>query len=347
MKKLFALLLVAVMCFSLGACDGEVQTTQQTNDKFTITEDSVCSVFVKINPEFEIYLNENGKITIVEYLNEDAEKAFANVDVKSDDFEIGFRKLLDTAYESGYMNGNSVHITWTIYKSSNTDIDESIIVDGFAKVTEEFSNNTGIGFSVSAEDTVIVENANGGNTDKREQQQVSQGEEQDNLDERFTEYERDANGNIIRTLEGVRGDGGLECFYDSDGNVIREVIETPDMCEERLYTGGILASINVDFTNGSYHKLTYYTNGQIATEKYENAESVDRYEHHYDESGNFTYSYAVDTEGNSTETTYHKNGKEASIIHSFSDGGYVEERYYESEIMSYSYQLNTDKTYIE
>lgn len=351
MKKLIALFLAAILCFSLGACGGEAQTdgnvTQQPNDRFTITEDSVCSVLIKINPEFEIYLNENGKITIVEYLNADAEKAFSNVDVKSDDFEIGFRKLLDAAYENGYMNGNSVQITWTMYKSSNTDMDESSIVDGFAKVTEEFSNNTGIGFAVSAEGIVIVESTNGGKTEEQEQQQVSQEEEQVNLDERFTEYERDAHGNIIRTLEGVRGKDSLECFYDSDGNLTRELIETPDMREERLYKNGVLASSNVDYSDGSNRQTTFYANGQIATEKDETAEGVRYYERHYDESGNFTYSYDVAENGGSVETIYHENGNVASAVHHLFTGEYIEERYYEDGTMSYFHQIRADQTYME
>ena len=82
--------------------------------------------------------------------------------------------------------------------------------------------------------------------DTQPQQTADQGQvQEDPTDDRFTEVERDSQGNVIRTLEGERGNGGIERFYDSNGTLLKE---------------------EVVFSNGQHDERTFYANGSVQRE---------------------------------------------------------------------------------
>ena len=327
MKKMIVWIVIFMLAFSLGGCgdDGEMEE-QQTEEKFVDTEGSVYSILVKINPEFEIFVNENSIITAVKCLNEDAKKALAKMDVTNEAFEVGFRKLLDTVYENGYMNENGTQISVAMYRAAVTDMDESILVDGFYKVIDEFCDDTKIGLGVEMGDTVIVGSANAETVvqqnEQQNEQQVAQEEVSENDDEQFTEVERDEAGNLIRTLEGERGNGGIESFY----------------------INGVLNSSKVENADGSYTQYTYHVNGQIATEKHKSADGH-MAEFSYDEKGNCLYSKIVEVDGNIFETTYDSNGNVTSEV--IESNGTHEERYYADGVLTLAKTKTSEGIYIE
>lgn len=155
MKKLTALLLAMMMTLSLVACGSEVPMSSNgaspDGEKNPAPTNSVCSVWVKTNPEFLLYLDENGSIVELTSLNEDAKTAFEGVDVVNADFETGLRILLDTAYDAGYINGNELAIQWNI-SSSSAEFDEGVILEGFSNVTEAFAKEKNLDYSVGMED---------------------------------------------------------------------------------------------------------------------------------------------------------------------------------------------------
>lgn len=56
-------------------------------------------------------MNDECFIVQINYLNEDAQQAFSDVNVLSDPFDEGVLKLLNTLYSKGYIKDNSVRIT--------------------------------------------------------------------------------------------------------------------------------------------------------------------------------------------------------------------------------------------
>ena len=314
MKKVMALLLAAVMLLSLVAC-GQTSGSggAQTGDSFTAPEGSVCSVWVQINPEFELYINENAIITALVCLNKDAEKAFKGVDVTGTEFERGFRLLLDAVYENGFVSGGEVQITWGVSRLTNVAFDDAVIVDGFARATESFSNENNLGLSASMK----AMDADRPEAEEEEQQEEPTPpliEEENPFGPDVEILERDADGNIILTRE-----------YDSAGS---EIITTYD-------AEGRVVSVTSTRADGSVveMKRTYYSGGTIKTEEI-NDDAHDIYElWTYSEDGK---SRTADA-GTYTKTeTFHENGRLASYACQAKPGYDLGDRTYEE----YTYDEN-------
>lgn len=155
MKKIAALLLAVVMLLGLAACGNETLSGNNGDRKgeemVPIPPSSICSVWIKINPEFLLYLDENNSIAGMSCLNEDAEKAFEGVDVTNVDFENGLHILLDAVYDAGYISGNELVIQWDISAASAVEFDKSDILEVFSGVTEAFADEKELDPSVSME----------------------------------------------------------------------------------------------------------------------------------------------------------------------------------------------------
>lgn len=97
LKRIIHILLAVSVCISIVACS-ETPTNGDGTQQSTV-HDAVCSVMIKINPQFEVVLNDECCIVQINYLNEDAQQAFSDVNVLSDPFDEGVLKLLNTVFQ--------------------------------------------------------------------------------------------------------------------------------------------------------------------------------------------------------------------------------------------------------
>ena len=286
-KKIICLLLSLILALSCMACgtgtnsgtetenqtETQIETETQVEDftgKLDFAENCMFSIHVKINPEYEIFVDDAGIIFEVEFINDDAKTLFAGMDLLGIPFADGFRQLLDRVYESDRLHkGDKVEIS-TFVKNINITQGWTNIVLG---VIDEFNQNTGMGIEpVYCGETFV------GNPEENNQGQTGNqngNENQGNEDERYTEVERDQDGNLVRTLEGDRNDQYIETFYK---NGLMEHQEIRDSAGNMIFLyfneKQAIVREEVHATDGSKSITEYDDNGNVVKEE------------HYDPQGN-------------------------------------------------------------
>ena len=142
---------LAVMLFTVTSCGKEVSdqtiaTTEQSSEerrdaeavmgtetaeafstekagRVGIPDDLVYAavIHVKINPEFNLYVDAEECIVYVEYLNEDAADLFEIVDLTGQKLADGMETIVDAAEEKGYLTGQNEVMTDVVWVQEATD----------------------------------------------------------------------------------------------------------------------------------------------------------------------------------------------------------------------------------
>jgi hypothetical protein len=97
----------------------------------------VAVIYVKINPEFNLYLNAEESIVYVEYLNADAADLFETVDLTGQKLADGMETIVDVAEEKGYLTGQNEVTTDVVWVQEATDGGK------LEKVLQTISDSTG------------------------------------------------------------------------------------------------------------------------------------------------------------------------------------------------------------
>lgn len=97
----------------------------------------VAVINVKINPEFNLYLNAEESIVYVEYLNADAADLFETVDLTGQKLADGMETIVDVAEEKGYLTGQNEVTTDVVWVQEATDGGK------LEKVLQTISDSTG------------------------------------------------------------------------------------------------------------------------------------------------------------------------------------------------------------
>lgn len=82
-------------------------------------------IHVKINPEFNLYLDSEGCIVYVEYLNKDAADLFETVDLTGQKLADGMETIVGAAEEKGYLTGQNevtTDVVWVQEKLSANSV---------------------------------------------------------------------------------------------------------------------------------------------------------------------------------------------------------------------------------
>ena len=82
-------------------------------------------IHIKINPEFNLYLDSEGCIVYVEYLNEDAADLFETVDLTGQKLADGMETFVGAAEEKGYLTGQNevtTDVVWVQEKLSANSV---------------------------------------------------------------------------------------------------------------------------------------------------------------------------------------------------------------------------------
>lgn len=106
-------------------------------------------IHVEINPEFNLYLDAEGCIVYVEYLNEDAADLFETVDLTGQKLADGMDTIVDAAEEKGYLTGQNEVTTDVVWVQEATDSGKlekvlQTISDSSGKKTCSACGGTGI-----------------------------------------------------------------------------------------------------------------------------------------------------------------------------------------------------------
>lgn len=106
-------------------------------------------IHVKINPEFNLYVDAEECIVYVEYLNEDAADLFEIVDLTGQKLADGMETIVDAAEEKGYLTGQNEVMTDVVWVQEATDSGKlekvlQTISDSSGKKTCSACGGTGI-----------------------------------------------------------------------------------------------------------------------------------------------------------------------------------------------------------
>lgn len=142
---------LAVMLFTVTSCGKEVsdqtiaateQSSEERRDAEAVMRTETAEAFstekagrvgipddlvyaavihVEINPEFNLYLDAEGCIVYVEYLNEDAADLFETVDLTGQKLADGMDTIVDAAEEKGYLTGQNEVTTDVVWVQEATD----------------------------------------------------------------------------------------------------------------------------------------------------------------------------------------------------------------------------------
>ncbi len=318
MKRIVALLMAVMMLLGLMACGNETLSgnngDRQGEETVLVPPNSICSVWMKINPEFLLYLDENNSIVGMSCLNKDAEKAFEGVDVANVDFENGLRILLDAVYDAGYVQRNEMAIVWGIERLSEEEFDDSVIVNGFAAATEAFANDRNLGLSASMRAVEQIDETIGKEETDNEEEPLPPPEEENPFGPDVEILERDGEGHIILTRE-----------YDSSGS---EVVNGYD--SEGRYVSSVVTRVDGSVVRYTY---SYYSNGNVKTIEIDDA-AAGIYEYwNCSEDGT---TRTCEAERYTITETYHPNGQCASVARQAKPGYDLGDRTYEK----YTYDEN-------
>lgn len=94
-------------------------------------------IHIKINPEFNLYLDSEGCIVFVEYLNEDAADLFETVDLTGQKLADGMETIVGAAEEKGYLTGQNEVMTDVVW------VQEAADGGKLEKVLQTISDSTG------------------------------------------------------------------------------------------------------------------------------------------------------------------------------------------------------------
>lgn len=122
----------------IGTETAEAFSTEKAG-RVGIPDDLVYAavIHVEINPEFNLYLDAEGCIVYVEYLNEDAADLFETVDLTGQKLADGMDTIVDAAEEKGYLTGQNEVTTDVVW------VQEAADGGKLEKVLQTISDSTG------------------------------------------------------------------------------------------------------------------------------------------------------------------------------------------------------------
>ena len=131
MKKIFALLMTVSLLFTLAACKSNEKLSSDSSSSTTDTvafaapENYATVLLVTINPEFKLYLDEQGSVLAVEPVNSDAKSMANDVENIKGDLETVIHDIVLAADKGGFVKENAtVNFQVTMVKDGTINTDE-------------------------------------------------------------------------------------------------------------------------------------------------------------------------------------------------------------------------------
>ncbi len=153
MKKIFALLMAVSLLFTLAACKSNEKLSSDSSSSttdtvaFTAPENYATVLLVTINPEFKLYLDEQGSVLAVEPVNSDAKSMANDVENIKGDLETVIHDIVLAADKGGFVKENAtVNFQVTMVK------DGTINTDDILNIAKEATNKV----FVDSEKTIDV-----------------------------------------------------------------------------------------------------------------------------------------------------------------------------------------------
>lgn len=363
MKKLIALFLAAVLCFSLGACGGGSQTnsngTQQGTENTTNEQAVAIVVHIVINPEFKIHINKNGNVVYVECLNEDAKAVNEKVSVAGVACEDAIVFILQETVDQGFLkDGGKIDIIVSVVEdiSNETDIWHETVMNGVTQVLAKNKLNAEIAFGFEIMESQAEENSDQTDPVPPENPENDASSETDTNGNTVIETEIgfvtvDKNGNKVQEIYTAADGTVITQNYDEKGNLVQAIHVAKD---------GAVVTQDYNEAGNIAQEIQALSDGTVITWNYDESGSLffQREEHADGSWSEYTYKDELPVkeiseffDGSATihqETEFYENGnRKSAYTYNHSESSYSEVRYYENGIRSYEYTFIDDSQYTE
>lgn len=153
MKKIISIALALCFVLALVSCGKSGTSSLETSsgdsaESFVKPEQYASVLLVTINPQFRLYLDENGKVLAVEAVNKDAESMKDSITFENQSFETVIETIVTTANKNGFVKADAT-INFEIVESKETNIAQSDILSKAEKMANDTANELEIEIKVN------------------------------------------------------------------------------------------------------------------------------------------------------------------------------------------------------
>ncbi len=135
MKKIFTLLLTFSLLFTFAAC-GSKKDEKPNKDTFTKPEGYVTVMKITINPEFNLYLDDENMVLAIEPLNNDAKKVTEKLSYKKNDLYTVVKDVINASNDAGLVKENA-YVKVDITETKDKTIDTNSIITNTQNAIKE------------------------------------------------------------------------------------------------------------------------------------------------------------------------------------------------------------------
>jgi len=112
MKRIIALFLALLLVFSFAGC-GKNNTSSDSSvpgqsEDFVKPENYATVLYIKINPEFNLYLDAKGNVLAIEPLNDDAKTFSDDIKIANQNFEKVINNIISKANDNGFVKTEDI-----------------------------------------------------------------------------------------------------------------------------------------------------------------------------------------------------------------------------------------------
>ena len=178
MKKIISIALALCFVLALVSCGKSGTSSLETSsgdsaEGFVKPEQYASVLLVTINPQFRLYLDENGKVLAVEAVNKDAESMKDSITFENQSFETVIETIVTTANKNGFVKADAT-INFEIVESKETNIAQSDILSKAEKMANDTANELKIEIKVNVSEIKPTDDPSSSETESSDNQNSSE-----------------------------------------------------------------------------------------------------------------------------------------------------------------------------
>lgn len=150
MKKILSIALALCLALALVSCGkgGTSSSSESSTQGFVKPEQYASVLLITINPQFRLYLDENGTVLAVEAVNKDAESIKDSISFENQNFETVIEAIVTEANKSGFVKADAT-INFEIVESKEADTAKTDILDKAEKKATDIANELKINVNIN------------------------------------------------------------------------------------------------------------------------------------------------------------------------------------------------------
>ncbi len=177
MKKILSIALAFCFVLALVSCGKSGTSSLETSSGdsalgFVKPEQYASVLLITINPQFRLYLDENGKVLAVEAVNKDAQSFKDSISFENESFETVIEAIVTEANKNGFVKADAT-INFEIVESKEADKAQSDILSKAEKTVNDTAGELKIEIKVNVGEIKTSNDTNSSETESSDHQNSS------------------------------------------------------------------------------------------------------------------------------------------------------------------------------